>query len=201
MRNPPAKLDLDRVVVVGISCSGKTTFSKRLATILDNPRFELDDFFWGPNWRPKPAADFRRLAAEAAACERWVIDGGYGAVRNLIWPRATAVVWLNLGFATVFGRAVVRSFKRGLTGELLHAAGNRESFRRSFFSRGSILLYIIRTYSAQRRGYRDLRDSGQFPQVTWIECHRPIEAEEFLRNLYSAQGKIVMSAFLLASLM
>jgi adenylate kinase family enzyme len=183
---PPAKPDLDRVIVVGISCSGKTTFSKRLAIVLNNPRFELDDFFWGPNWRPKPAAEFQRLTAEAAACERWVIDGGYRVVRELTWPRATAVIWLNLGFATVFGRAVVRSFKRGLTGELLHAAGNRESFRRSFFSRGSILWWIITTYSAQRRGYRELRASGQFPQIAWIEFRRPTEAEEFLRSLHSA---------------
>ncbi|HEY1374233.1 MAG TPA: toxin [Candidatus Binatia bacterium] len=201
MQKSPAEFDLDRVIVVGISCSGKTIFSMRLATLLRHPRFELDDFFWGPNWQPKPPPEFRRLAAEAAAGECWVIDGGYGAVRQIVWPRATAVVWLNLSFITVFGRAVRRSLKRGLTGELLHAAENRESLRRSFFSRGSILLYIMRTYSTQRRAYRDLRDSGQFPQVAWIEFRRPAEAEEFLRSLHSAQAKIAIFAFFLASLM
>jgi hypothetical protein len=123
------------------------------------------------------------LAAEASAGERWVIDGGYRAAREIIWPRATAVVWLNLSFMTVFGRAIVRCFKRSLTTESLHTAGNRESFRRSFMSRGSILLYIMKNYSAQRRSYRDLRDSRQFPEVAWIEFRRAMEAEEFCRRL------------------
>jgi len=64
MQEPPAKLDLDRVLVVGISCSGKTIFSKRLAIVLSNPRFELDDFFGGRtggrNRRPSFAAARRR---------------------------------------------------------------------------------------------------------------------------------------------
>jgi adenylate kinase family enzyme len=201
MQTFPAKLDLDRVVVVGISCSGKTTFSKRLAIVLNNPRFELDDFFWGPNWHSRPTADFRRLAAEAAAGERWVIDGGYRAAREVVWPRATAVVWLNLSFVTVFGRAVVRCFIRARSAELLHTAGNRESFRHSFFSRGSILLHIIKTYSAQRRRYRELRESGQFPQIVWIEFRGPTDAEEFLHSLSSAVTNIAMTVFFLALLM
>jgi len=200
MEKSPAEINLDRVIVIGISCSGKTTFSKQLAMALNHQRFELDDFFWGPNWHAKPTAEFRRLAAEAVAGERWVMDGGYRATREVVWPRATAVVWLNLSFAAVFGRAVVRSFKRSLTAELLHTAGNRESLRRSFFSRGSILLHIVRTYSAQRRRYRDLRDSRHFPQVTWIEFRRAIEAEEFLSRLYSAQAKIATLFFFVASL-
>lgn len=200
MQKLPAKPDLDRVVVVGISCSGKTTFSKRLAIILQNPYFELDDLSWGPNWRRKPTTEFRRLAAEAAAGERWVMDGGYNHVRKFIWPRATAVVWLNMGFATVFCRGVVRSFKRALTRELINSAGNRGSFRRSFFIRSSTLLSIIQDYSAKRQAYRELRDSGQFPQVAWIEFRKPAEAEEFLRSLHSAQTKIAIFAFFLASL-
>ena len=43
-----------RVVVIGASCSGKTTFTRRLAEILDYPLTELDRLHWLPDWKPRP---------------------------------------------------------------------------------------------------------------------------------------------------
>jgi adenylate kinase family enzyme len=40
---------LTRVVVVGSSCSGKTTFARSLAEIVGSPHVELDALHWGPN--------------------------------------------------------------------------------------------------------------------------------------------------------
>jgi adenylate kinase family enzyme len=78
---------LERVIVVGTSCCGKTTFSKRLSGILQQPHIELDALYWGPNWEPKPADEFRSLVDHATSSDRWVVDGNYSAVRNLIWPK------------------------------------------------------------------------------------------------------------------
>jgi tRNA uridine 5-carbamoylmethylation protein Kti12 len=41
--------DQPRIVVVGTSCSGKTTFSRRLAQSLGREHVELDALHWGPN--------------------------------------------------------------------------------------------------------------------------------------------------------
>jgi adenylate kinase family enzyme len=37
-----------RILVVGTSCSGKSTFSRRLASILAIEHVELDALYWGP---------------------------------------------------------------------------------------------------------------------------------------------------------
>ena len=79
--------NLRRVIVVGTSGSGKTTFARRLAEILDVPHFELDQLHWGPNWTPKDMAEFRQLTEAAVAGERWVIDGNYSKVQDIIWSR------------------------------------------------------------------------------------------------------------------
>ncbi len=98
-------LRLERVIIVGTSCCGKTTFSRRLAEILKQPHIELDALYWGPNWVAKPADEFRRLVENAVSRDRWVVDGNYGLVRDVIWPKATLVIWLNYDFIVVFRRA------------------------------------------------------------------------------------------------
>ena len=37
---------LERIVVIGSSCAGKTTFAKRLGSELGHPVCDLDELFW-----------------------------------------------------------------------------------------------------------------------------------------------------------
>ncbi len=174
--------DLSRVLVVGTSCAGKTTFSKRLAAHLAVPHIELDALYWRPGWVPRERGAFRARVAEAIAPERWVIDGNYGTIRKLLWPRATAVIWLNYSFGRVAWRGLRRTLRRALTAEELYS-GNRETIRGSFFSRDSILLWIFRSYGGRRRRYRALLSGDLYPNLAAIEFRRPAEAERFLLDL------------------
>ena len=59
---------MDRINVVGTSCSGKTTLARDLARRLVLPHVEFDALFWGPNWTPVPTDVFReRLTTSLAA--------------------------------------------------------------------------------------------------------------------------------------
>jgi len=174
---------LTRVVVVGSSCSGKTTFARELAAILGAPHVELDALHWGPGWVPKPESEFARLTDAATATPRWVVDGNYRVVREIVWPRATSIVWLNLAFATVFARAFRRTMRRSLAGEELYA-GNRESLGRAFLSRESILLWVLQTYSRRRREFRALKQDAQ--DLRWFEFRRQSEASAFLQRIRHA---------------
>jgi adenylate kinase family enzyme len=98
-----------RVVVVGTSCAGKTTFARHLATALNAPHVELDSLYWGPNWTPVPLEQSRAATDAATAGPRWVCDGNYAMVRDITWRRATALVWLNFSFPVVFTRALRRT--------------------------------------------------------------------------------------------
>jgi len=64
-------VNLTRVVVVGTSCSGKTTLARRLARILATDHVELDSLYWGPEWTPRP--DFIQNVLAIAQQPRWVI--------------------------------------------------------------------------------------------------------------------------------
>src|SRR5438128_193119 len=118
MRERVASEDLARVIVVGTSGSGKTVFARRLAEALGSVHVELDALYWDRGWQPKPKSEFLRLVEVAISPQRWVVDGNYHVARDLLWPRATAIIWLNLGFVTVLGRVFRRSLRRGASGEL-----------------------------------------------------------------------------------
>jgi adenylate kinase family enzyme len=171
-----------RIVVVGSSCAGKTTFAGALSAARGCARIELDELFWDRGWEPKPPAEFRRLVAEAAAGEAWVAAGNYGTARPLLWPRATTVVWLDYGLPFVFARALRRTLRRCVTGERLYH-GNVESWRRAFRSRESILWWVLSTFGRRRREFARLQASGEFAHVTWRRVRRPRDAEALLREL------------------
>ena len=86
---------------------------------------ELDAIFHQPRWTERPAAEFHALVAERIDAPGWVVDGNYSQVRDLVWGRADAVVWLDFPRRVVMRRVVLRTFRRALTREELWN-GNRE---------------------------------------------------------------------------
>lgn len=131
--------ELSRVAVVGTSCAGKTTFARKLSSILAASHVELDSLYWGPNWTPRPSEEFRAAVEIATAPSSWVCDGNYNSARDIVWKRANTIIWLNYPFRIVMNRGLRRTWRRCVSKAPLFA-GNRESFRTSFFSSDSILL-------------------------------------------------------------
>jgi adenylate kinase family enzyme len=101
----------ERIVIAGTSSSGKTTLARALAGKLGYAHIELDALHWGPRWRPQES--FRDDVTAATAGTRWIAEGNYKAVRDLLWSRATALVWLNYPFPLVLRRALWRTLVRG----------------------------------------------------------------------------------------
>ena len=141
-----------RIVVVGVTGSGKTTTAIRLARILEIPHVELDSLHWQPNWVMAEKETFRQLVDQALSGPGWVTDGNYSKARDLIWGRATTIVWLDYALPVILGQLIWRTLKRVITRVELWN-GNRETLRGAFFSKDSLFLWALKTLSAppQRR--------------------------------------------------
>jgi adenylate kinase family enzyme len=177
-----------RVSVVGTSCSGKSHLSARLAEAAALPHTQLDAEYWLPDWQERPADEFRARVESIAAGDRWIIDGNYSKAQDLVLARATHVVWLNYSFPLVFRRALSRTLRRVTSREELYA-GNRESFRRSFLSHDSILLWIIATHGHNRRKYGGLRGSPEWQKLQFVELKRSREADELISAVQKVRAR------------
>lgn len=91
-----------RYLVIGTSGAGKSTFARAFASAMAVPHVELDELFWAENWSPRPTEEFTMSVSKVASEERWVIDGNYTVARDVLWPLATHVVWLNFSRTVVF---------------------------------------------------------------------------------------------------
>ena len=124
--------DLTRINVVGVSGSGKSWLSRRLADQLSVKRIELDQLYWGPNWTEPEPPVFRRKLETTIQCDRWVLDGNYHSkTHDIKWRDVTMVVWIDNSFAPTFSQAFVRAVKRiWHKEEIWPDTNNRDSFHK-----------------------------------------------------------------------
>ena len=104
-----------RIVVIGTTGSGKTTLARQLAILRGCRHIELDALHWEPGWEAAPLAVFRARVATAIRAEHWVLDGNYSKTYDLVWGRATAVVWLDYSLAVILRRLARRTLRRLIT--------------------------------------------------------------------------------------
>lgn len=176
-----------RFLIVGTSGAGKSTFAKALAEAAQCPWVELDALYWGPGWMPVPHESFENAVRQATVGDRWVVEGNYSAVRNVLWPRATHLVWLNHGRWTVFSRLLWRTVSRGATRTRL-SHGNRESLRMAFFSRDSVLLWSLSTFRKNQIRFASLRRDARYAHLEWTEITRPSDARAVIERLARSTG-------------
>jgi adenylate kinase family enzyme len=169
-----------RINVVGTSSVGKTTMAAALAELLGVPHVELDALHWEPNWTEAPTPVLRERVRESIAGDAWVVDGNYALVRDLVWARAEAVVWLDLPLRSVLWRYLRRTTRRVRGREVLWS-GNREHLSTHLFSRDSLLWWILTTYRRRRREYPPLLAAR--PDLVAIRLRSAGAADRWLAEL------------------
>ena len=171
-----------RVIVIGTTGTGKTTLATQLAQCLGLPHVELDALYWGPDWTAATVEDFRANVAQVVNRNEWVLDGNYSRARDLIWPRAQTLIWLDYALPVVFYRLTLRTFKRVVTRETLWN-GNHETVKGAFFQRDSLFLWAIRTHRPHRRQFEAALQRPEYAHLIVIRHHSPRDTSLWLANL------------------
>ena len=118
-----------RFIVVGCSCSGKSTLAHQICQKYPwLSRIELDYLWWKPHWNCRTKEEFRALVGNKIKESKngWIVDGNYGKGKDIIWSEAECVIWLEYEFWEVFYRACKRTLIRMITRQEV-CNGNKET--------------------------------------------------------------------------
>lgn len=173
-----------RILIIGTTGCGKTTVAVELAKILSLNHFELDAFHWKPNWQTNSKEEFRSNIERVIYNDKWVIDGNYRSFRDVLWPRASNLIWLDYPLRIIILRLIKRSIRRIVFKETLWN-GNISNFRREFLGRNSILYDSLNTYWFRKRDYEDALNSKKYLHINVIKLDSPKETKIWLENLKS----------------
>lgn len=182
MTGPVGRHGPERILVVGLSCAGKTTLARKLGEVLGCPHVELDGLFWEPGWVEAEVEVFRARVQAATSGDRWVTCGNYWSkLRPYLWPRADTVVWLDLPLWLIELRVIRRTFVR-VFGRRPLWNGNRERLV-NLWAKDALWRFNL----DHRKRISDRYEGAMAdPQWSHVEFHRlrsPREVDRYLTQV------------------
>lgn len=66
-----------KILVIGFSASGKTTFSDKLSKILDIKVMHLDTYHFLDNWVERDNEEFEKIVSEFIEDDNYIVEGNY----------------------------------------------------------------------------------------------------------------------------
>ncbi len=175
---------MKRINIVGTSGSGKSTLGRALASRINAPFFEMDALYWRANWQgvsdDELFADLTSITEQPA----WVLDGNYNRTLPVKWANVDTVIWVDYSFIRTLYQATKRALIRVVSKQELWAGtGNRESFRRTFMSKESVLLWMINHHASNRIRYEKMMASDEYQHIRFIRVTSPKQAKQLIVNL------------------
>jgi adenylate kinase family enzyme len=175
---------MQRVLVMGSSGSGKSTFARRLSDITGIPTVSIDALYWKPGWVESDKEDFGRRMIEAARQPRWIMDGNYissgaGELRRQL---SDTIIWFDLPRSV----CMLGIFKRiaGSYGQVRPemAEGCPEKIDLAFFR--YVWTYRRRQRPKQIAYFQELR-----PDQALVCFTDRSQADNYLKNLALKQNR------------
>ncbi|GAT73355.1 hypothetical protein MHM582_1846 [Microbacterium sp. HM58-2] len=178
----PLPLIPSRVLIAGVTGSGKTTLARRLGAAWGLRHVEIDGLFHGPDWTPRP--EFLDDVRAFAATDRWVTEWQYTSkgTDEIMTPRAELAIWLDYPWRIVRSRLLRRTLGRSILRTRIYNGNVEKPLWRLLSTRDpdrNILAWQTQTRSfwAERMPERQER----FPHLIIVRLRHPREAERWLR--------------------
>lgn len=169
----PITRGAERIVLLGVTGSGKSTIARRVERERGIPAVDIDALAWRPGWVKTPEDELAAAAAAIAQRDAWVLDSAWRAILPAVLPRTQLVVALDLprrvSLTRLLRRTVVRLVTRApVCGENVESLG-------SVFSHDSIIAWHFRSYPRKREQIATWESDPQMPPVLRLRSSRDVE--------------------------
>ena len=86
---------MNKILILGSSGSGKSTFAKKLGELLNIEVVHLDLHYWKPNWINTPREEWKEKLKVLLQKDCWIMDGNYASSLDLRLKHADTVIFIN----------------------------------------------------------------------------------------------------------
>lgn len=180
MRTSGLPGDARRVLIYGVTGSGKTTLAARLAIATGIDWHSVDDLTWEPGWVEVPGDEQRRRIQQICQGSEWILDTAYGKWLDVPLEYAQLIIALDyprwFSLQRLVRRTVVRVFDRRAI-----CNGNRESLR-GLFSSDAIIVWHFRSFNRKRQRIRRWSNDSTTPPVLRLTSSQ--QSERWLTALH-----------------
>jgi adenylate kinase family enzyme len=159
-----------RILVYGVTGSGKTTLAAQIAERTGLPWHSVDDLTWEPGWVEVPVDEQRRRIERICSGERWVLDTAYGRWMDVPLGRADLIVALDYPRWLSLSRLVRRSVRRIIFRERA-CNGNVETLAK-FIGADSIVRWHFRSFARKRLRMHEWMSDHSGPAVARLRTPR-----------------------------
>jgi len=104
---------MDRILIVGIPGSGKSTFTNKLGMKLNREVIHLDKLYYESGWKHiQTKEQWRQTVSGLVSKNKWILDGNYRGTLDVRLPRATAIILFNFNKFICLYRIFKRALKK-----------------------------------------------------------------------------------------
>ena len=184
-RDPSVSLaGCNRILIIGRTGSGKTTMARQLSAILGVPHVELDSLFFGPNFSTVPLPVLRERTSAAILGEYWITDGNKSAVRDLVWPRADTIIWLDYPLLVSLWRLGKRALWRtSVLKEQAEKTRKKSSLPKQLMAGAKGVLTALFSHRDQRREFPILFAKPENKHLAIVRLNSPEATQRWLERI------------------
>lgn len=101
---------MKRILVIGSSGAGKSTFAIHLSQRVKIPVIHLDFHHWNAGWVETPKDEWRKKVEELIKGESWIIDGNFSSTLDIRLAACDTVIFLDMSRSLCLWRVLKRLF-------------------------------------------------------------------------------------------
>jgi len=102
---------LKKILVIGCCGAGKSTFSKKLYSILNLEIIHLDQYYHKPNWEETEQDEWNKIVNNLVQKPAWIMDGNYSGTMDVRVESADTIIYLDYPTLKCFWRVIKRILK------------------------------------------------------------------------------------------